>query len=127
MADGRARRDRNDTVNAQIAHEIAHLVRCFAPQASLDANDRLLLRFDVPVNANAAQAHGMAEVIYNVQASDDFASWTTIASKSLATPWSGPATVTVGAPGNGFVPVTVEDVGSGLPKRFLRLQAVFAP
>ncbi|HEX8296776.1 MAG TPA: hypothetical protein VF593_10770 [Chthoniobacteraceae bacterium] len=33
--------DRNDTVNAQIAHEIAHLVRCFAPQ--LGANQERAL------------------------------------------------------------------------------------
>jgi hypothetical protein len=101
--------------------------RAGAPQVARNLNGRLELRLLIPVNPAAAQGHGMAEAIYNVQASSDLVSWSTIATKSTTTPWTGIATVTVGAPSGGLVPLNVEDPGGVTPARYLRLQTGFAP
>jgi hypothetical protein len=96
------------------------------PSTSINVSGRLEMRLEIPQNASAVQGLGIADMIYNIQASTDLLTWTTIATKSFTSAWSGMATVTVGAPVGGFVPVTIEDVATG-PQRFLRLQAVVAP
>ena len=82
--------------------------------------------FLVPVNAGAAQGHGVTDLVYNVQSRADIATgaWASIAAKSFTTSWSG--TVSVGAPVSGFVPVTVTDPAGGA-QRFFRLQVLWVP
>ena len=82
--------------------------------------------FLVPVNAGAAQGHGVTDLVYNVQSSPNLATgpWASIAAKSFTTNWSG--TVSVGAPVSGFIPVTVTDPAGGA-QRFFRLQVLWVP
>lgn len=62
---------------------------------------------------------------YRLKASDDLVTWTLIASKDGAGPWSGSATVTSDAPGGGFTRITVaETLSASTVKRFHRLEAV---
>ena len=99
------------------------------PGVAVTPTGHAMLQLDLPVNAAAAQSHGMAETVYEVQASDDLLTWTTIATKSPAAAWSGTATVTIGAAVGGFVPVNVEDMiaAPGQLKRFLRVQLNWVP
>ena len=101
--------------------------RAGTPQVLPGPNGRVRFLFDLPASGAAAQGHGVAEVVYHVQASEDLATWATIATKSFSSAWSGAATVTVGPASNGFLPVSVEDVANSSGARYLRLQMVFAP
>ncbi len=82
--------------------------------------------FYVPENASAAQGHGVTDLIYTVQSRADLLAggWTTIATKSFGTNWTG--TVSLGAPVSGFIPVTVTDPSGG-PQRFFHLTITWAP
>jgi hypothetical protein len=103
--------------------------RAGAPLVVAGVNGRAALQFLVPQNAAAAQGHGLAEATYRVQASSDLTNWTTIATKTLTTAWSGVGGVTLGTATGGFLPVTVEDttpLGSQ-PRRALRLQITWVP
>jgi hypothetical protein len=96
------------------------------PVVSLTAGGQLQLDFDVPQNPAAASGHGFEDTVIRVDASNDLSTWTNIASKTLAAPWTG--SVVVGAPAGGYVPVTVTD--STAPaggKRFLRLRVEWLP
>lgn len=84
------------------------------------------LSFLAPTSAAATQLHGMPEPTCTVLASSDLATWSSIATKTFATAWSGAATVSTGTPSGGFTPVTVEDAATGGP-RFLRLQVTWTP
>lgn len=95
------------------------------PGAAMNAG-HVQLVFLVPENASATQLHGMPELTYSVLASSDLVTWSTIATKTFPTAWSGSATVSVGAATGGFTPVTVEDQLTG-PQRFLRLLVTWAP
>ncbi|MDB6152363.1 MAG: hypothetical protein JWL90_816 [Chthoniobacteraceae bacterium] len=91
------------------------------PFTSLDATRHLVLHFSIPSNAFASQLHGFSDTVYTVQASTTLGNWTTIATKSVNTPWTGTATVTLGSVINNRVPVHVQDAGVAAP-RYLRLQ-----
>jgi hypothetical protein len=93
------------------------------------ANGAAALQFLVPQNAGATQSHGLAEAQYRIQASSDLSNWTTIATKTPTTSWTGTGAVTVGIASGGYLPVTVEDTLpiTGQPKRFLRLQITWVP
>ena len=80
----------------------------------------------IPQNVAATQLHGRVGIIYTVQASNDLATWTTIATKTATTNWTGLAVTSVGAPLNGYLPVSVRDVGT-FTRRYLRLQITYAP
>ena len=82
--------------------------------------------FLVPQNAGAAQGHGVTDLVYTVQSRPDLLTgvWTTIATKSFGTNWTG--TVSLGAPVSGFIPVTVTDPSGG-PQRFFHLTITWAP
>lgn len=87
------------------------------------ALDRVLeFHFTLPENLTVTQNQGQPGVIYAVQACDDLAGWTTIATKTATTTWAGAATVSVGAPVNGFIPVMVRDIAPAGASRFMRLQ-----
>lgn len=96
------------------------------PRVTLGANGRLEMQFDVRENASAAQGHGLPDIIYTIEASNDLSAWTTMATKNFADPWSGLANVIVGNANNGFVPVNVHDV-AGNSRRFLRLRVTLSP
>ena len=72
--------------------------------------------FDIPASP-ASDAH------YRVTASSDLPTWTLIASKDGAGPWTGSASVTTGAPVGGFTRITVaETLPLGTARRFHRLE-----
>ena len=98
------------------------------PTVTRDAQGRLNLNMLIPQNVAATQLHGRAQITYTVQASNDVtpAGWTTIATKTSTTNWSGSGLVSVGAPINGFVPVGVRDIGT-FPRRYMRLQITYGP
>ncbi|MES2568519.1 MAG: lamin tail domain-containing protein, partial [Verrucomicrobiota bacterium] len=93
------------------------------PTPELDATGHLVLNFAIPANAMAAQLHGFSDTVYSVQASNTLGSWTTIATKTFNTAWSGTANVTVGPAVGNWVPVSVRDA-SVLSARYLRLQVI---
>lgn len=93
---------------------------------SVTFDGRLELHLLLPENALATQQHGMSELVYTVQASSDLASWTTVATKSFTTAWSGAGTVTVGSAAGGLVPVTVTDDAAAV-NRYVRLMVSSAP
>lgn len=95
------------------------------PKGLLAANG-LEIAFDVRENAGAADGHGLPDLTYTVEASNDLSTWTTIATKNFSASWSGPAAVTVGNPNNGFVRVNVHDAG-GTSRRFVRLRVTLNP
>ncbi len=98
------------------------------PWAVLESNGRLLLMLELPVTA-APQGHGVAEIVYEVQVSDSLGGWTTIATKTPTTAWTGAGVVTLGTAADGKQPVTIEDV-AGLPaegRRFIRLNVTWQP
>jgi hypothetical protein len=97
------------------------------PTTTLGTDGRLSLHMLIPENMSAVQLHGRPEITYTVQASDDLATWTTVATKTPTTPWTGPGTVTVGSSVNGLVPVTVRDVGSVSSRRYMHLQLIYSP
>jgi hypothetical protein len=97
------------------------------PAAGVAANGHLELRLSLPDNLLAPQLHGLPEVTYVVEASDELGTWTAIATKTSTTPWSGPAVVSVGASAGGRVPINVEDSSTGGAPRFLRLRVIWAP
>jgi hypothetical protein len=94
-----------------------------APFVTVNVSGNAELHLLVPASS-AAQGHGMAEAVYNVQASSNLTAWTTIATKTFTTNWTG--TVNYGGAVGGFVPVVVEDTVGGT-QRYLRLQVVWAP
>ena len=98
-----------------------------APDGVLAANNHLQLHLLIPVNASAAQGHGMGEAVYRVQASDDLNSWSTVATKTLGAAWSGTGTIAVGTPSGGYVPVVVEDPQESMERRFMRLEVEWVP
>jgi hypothetical protein len=96
------------------------------PVAGRAPDGRATVSFLVPENAAAAQSHGFADVVYNVQATNALGGWTTIATKTFGASWSGVGTATVGPASGGFVPVTITDA-SVTAQRFLRLQLAWTP
>jgi hypothetical protein len=96
------------------------------PTVTRDAQGRLNLNMMIPQNVAATQLHGRAEIIYTVQASNDLANWTAIATKTPTTNWTGTGVASVGAPVNGYTPVSVRDIGT-FPRRYMRLQITYAP
>jgi hypothetical protein len=93
-----------------------------APIAIRGPQGRVALYFLVPQNAAATQGLGMLEALYTVEASNDLATWSPIASKSFTTSWSGAGSITLGTPSGSFIPVTVEDAAGAPSQRYLRLQ-----
>ncbi len=62
---------------------------------------------------------------YRLTATDDFVSWTLIASKNGAGPWSGSASVNTDPPAGGYTRVTATEILPGTAeKRYHRLEAV---
>jgi hypothetical protein len=93
------------------------------PTVALDGT--LELRVLIPQNSAAAQGHGLPEIVYTVEASDNLVVWGPIATKSFGSAWTSTVPVVVGAASNGLVPVTVRDVAI-TPHRFLRLTSRWA-
>ena len=102
-----------------------------APTAGTSADNRMQISFALPENPARPGGHGQNEVTYAVQVSTTLAGagWTTIATKSPATAWTGTATFTAGAASGGFVPIVVKDTAT-IPagqRRYLRLLMSWTP
>jgi hypothetical protein len=97
------------------------------PSAGTGADGKLELHFEAPENLSAVQNHGRPDVGYVIEASDNLATWTVIASKLPASPWTGAASVTIGPASNGLVPVVVRDPQATGPARYLRLRTTLLP
>lgn len=65
-----------------------------------------------------------ADVVYQLQISDNLATWTDIASQSNAGGWTGSATVDQGTAANGRRPIAITDAGTApaTSKRMVRLK-----
>ena len=102
--------------------------RAGLPTPGIGPNGRAQIALLLPADAGAVQGHGFADVRYQIQAADAVGTWTTIATKSFGSAWTGSATVNVGTASGGYLPVTVTD--SALPtnaNRFLRLLVTWLP
>src|SRR4030095_4589250 len=97
------------------------------PFVTQSLDGKLELHLDLPENALATQGHGMSELTYTVQASNDLTAWTTIATKTFPTSWRGTATVTAGIPPTGRVPVPIQDTVAFPPSRHVRLTVTWVP
>jgi hypothetical protein len=95
------------------------------PVPGVDAQGRSQITFFVPQNAEAFGGIGFPDGTLRVDASSTLLNWSTIASKSFISAWSG--SVTVGAAVNGYIPVTVTDSILSGPRRFLRLSVDWQP
>lgn len=84
------------------------------------------MQFQLPVNPSATGGYGAEAITCLVRASDDLTTWETVAQKSPASAWAGPAVVETDAPLNGFVTVRVF-LPAGEERRFLRLEFVHSP
>ena len=102
-----------------------------APTAGTSTDGKLQISFKIPENAALPGGHGRNDVTYAIQFSTnlDNAGWTTIATKTPATNWTGSSTATTGAAGGGFVPVTVKDTAtiSSTGRHFVRLLMTWTP
>ncbi len=96
------------------------------PTVTVAADGHLELHIAIPASTLATQLHGLPEITYTVEATGDFAAWTTIATKTHTTPWTGTATVTIDPAVGGVVPVTVRDPALST-SRYLRLRAGWTP
>lgn len=88
--------------------------------------DHATLSFALPENNAAAQGQGFPDTLIEILAANEPAGpWTTIASKSFGSSWTG--SVAFGAATAGLIPVTVTDYASAEPHRFLKLRATWVP
>lgn len=101
------------------------------PTGSVGPDDRINLNFSLPQNVALIGGHGQNECTYMVQVSTDLQSghWTTIATKSPTTNWTGAATIDVGAAVSGRVPITIHDTVTltGTQRHFVRLSVSWTP
>jgi hypothetical protein len=99
------------------------------PTGSLGPADRLAMVLQLPLNPAAPQGHGRAEVRYEIQVGGELTGWTTVATKTQTTGWTGAAQVVLGPVAAGFQEVVVTDP-VGLPtavRRHLRLRVSWQP
>jgi hypothetical protein len=97
------------------------------PYVTQSIDGKLELHLDLPESALASQGHGMSEITYTVQASNELTAWSAIATKTFNTPWSGTATVIIGTPFNGRVPITIQDTAAFPTSRHVRLNVTWVP
>jgi hypothetical protein len=96
------------------------------PLTSRDGTGHPRLSFQVPQNPAATDGQGFADSVLRVEASNDLATWTSVATKTFASPWTG--SVVVGAPAGGYIPVIVTDTATPSGnRRFLRLRVEWIP
>ncbi len=99
------------------------------PAGALQSDGRFALTFRLPVNEDAAQAHGRPGVRYEVEAGNDLRGWTAIAVKTPAAPWTGSAEVIPGPVDEGYQQVSVIDTAGppAQPQSHVRLRVTWEP